>query len=52
MGFDGGYGVAVARELVELSVRVRLPVVTPKSRFYKGFLLFNLDYLNLSSTID
>ena len=27
-GVNGGYGVAVARELVELSVRVRLPVVT------------------------
>ena len=26
--YDGGYGVAVARELVELSVRVRLPVAT------------------------
>jgi hypothetical protein len=29
---NGGYGVAVARELVELSVRVRLPVATPKFR--------------------
>jgi hypothetical protein len=27
---NGGYGVAVALELVELSVWVRLPVVTPK----------------------
>ena len=27
---NGGYGVAVARELVELSVWVQLPVATPK----------------------
>lgn len=26
----GGYGVAVAHELVELLVRVQLPIVTPK----------------------
>ncbi len=28
----GGYGVAVAQELVELLVWVRLPVVTPYSK--------------------
>lgn len=35
-GYYGGYGVAVARELVELSVRVRLPVAT---QFDEGWFL-------------
>ena len=41
---NGGYGVAVARELVELSVWVQLPVVTPKS-----FNVFNGDAAKLES---
>src|SRR3989344_6958047 len=31
---NGGYGVAVARELVELPVWVRLPVATPDMSIY------------------
>ena len=56
-GQYGGYGVAVAQELVELLVWVRLPVVTPKyifmienkyistwSSFISAFLLIKLNF--------
>jgi hypothetical protein len=36
LGPNGGYGVAVALQLVELSVWVQLPVVTQRIIYLKG----------------
>lgn len=43
---NGGYGVAVAQELVELLVRVQLPVATQKIFLEKGVWKIEEESLN------